>query len=341
MSIKEFTIEEAIIHVLDTGCDDPILNERCLNLNKDDINLFITKHLEKILKDDELFLGEFISEPSFIGVLNQFLNGEEDLINTSKEISQKFFEVLYEYGGSNSCDLLFLKIKTEIGDGLCMLKLDYIKNYTHKIEYDNDSHQLNIDIISQLISLPNSSQKVMKACLFLKDLNGEFNVMFLDKPCKNSTESVNYFRNEFLKCEKVHSSFSKTKELIEYAEKWTRKNIKDDADKAFSIREKLREKLTNNERVNVNIVAREVFEDKSDIDNFIDFVELNGIDGDVCVDKEYVNKKYERIRLKIDKDIDLYVNNDSFYDPNRFEVKRNGDGSLNITIKYILNYHER
>lgn len=269
------------------------------------------------------------------------MNGEIDLINISKEISEKFFYILCEYGGGYSCDLLFLKIKTEVGDGLCMMKLDYIKNYVHKIEYDDQSGKMKIDIISQSIALPNFYQKIMNACLFLKDLNGEFNLMFLDKSYKNSIETQYYFKNEFLNCEKVHSNFSKTKKLIEIAEKWTRKNIKDDADKAFFIRESLREKLTNDEILNINGFAREIFEDKNVIENFVDFVELNGIGGDVVVDKEYVSKKYERIRLKIDRDIDLYINKDSFYDPNRFEVKRNGYGSLNITIKYILNYHER
>lgn len=62
MNIKEFSIEQAIIHVLDIGCDAPILNEKCLDLHNSEINLFLTKHVEKILKDDELSLGEFVRE---------------------------------------------------------------------------------------------------------------------------------------------------------------------------------------------------------------------------------------------------------------------------------------
>ena len=50
MKIKEFKIEEGIIHVLDVNCDYPILNENYLNLSNEEINLFLTKHMEKILK---------------------------------------------------------------------------------------------------------------------------------------------------------------------------------------------------------------------------------------------------------------------------------------------------
>lgn len=339
IKITEFKIEEGIIHVLDTGCDDPILNDKYLNLSNEEINLFLTKHVEKILKDDEIYLGKFIREPYFLENVCKFLNEDFNLIDISREISKVFFDLLHEYGGGISCDLLFLKLKTEFGNALCMIKLDYTKNYIHKIDYVDE--KLKIDIVPQSIALPNISQKIMKACIFVKDLDDKFNLFFIDKVYKNSTETQNYFKDEFLHCEKIHSNSSKTRDLIYAAEKWTRKNIKDDADRAFFIRESLREKLTDGENLNINSFAREVFDEKNVIENFVDFVESNGIEGDIVVDKDYVNKKYERIRLKIDKDIDLYINKDSFYDVNRFEVKRNGDGSLNIIIKYILNYYEK
>lgn len=339
MKIREFKIEEGIIHVLDMNCDDPILNEGYLNLSNEEINSFLTKHLEKILKDEELNLGRFHKEPEFISKVYGFLNDEFNLIDVSKEISEKFFTILYEHGGGVSCDLLFLKLNTEFGNALCMIKLDYMKNYIHKIEYVDE--KMKIDIIPQSITLPSTSQKIMKSCLFIKDLEGKFNLMFLDKVCKNSLESQNYFKDEFLNCEKIHSDSSKTRDLISVAEKWTRKNIKDDADKAFFVRESLRDKLIKDESLNLNGFAREVFDDKSTIESFVDFAECNGIEGEINIDKDYVDKKYERIRLKIDKDIDLYINKESFYDINRFEVKRNGDGSLNMIIKYILNYNEK
>ena len=221
-----------------------------------------------------------------------------------------------------------------------MIKLDYVKNYVHKIEYVEDKMQ--IDIIPQFITLPSNSQKVMKSCLFIEDLENNFNLLYLDKNYKNSHENSNYFKEDFLKCFKVYSDYYKTKELISVAEKWTRKNIRDDADSAFFVRESFKDKLNNEENLNINEFAREVFKnDRDKIESFVDFIESNGIEGEVVVDKDYIHKKYERIRLKIDRDIDLYINKESFYDINRFEVKRNGDGSLNMIIKYVLNYNEK
>lgn len=340
MKIKEFKIEEGIIHVLDMNCDYPILNEDYLNLSNEEIELFLIKHIEKILKDDDLDLGKFHKEPKFISGVHEFLSGKSNLLEVSRNISEYFFNILVKYGGGASCDLLFLNLKTEFGNALCMIKLDYIKNYIHKIDYIDD--KMKIDIIPQYITLPNISHRVNKACIFLKDLEDGFNLFFLDKLPTGVMKGNTYFKDKFLNCERILSNVSKTKDLISLTEKWTRKNIKDDADKAFEIRESFREKILNEGILNVKSLAKDIFmDDEDNLESFINFTGNNGLDGEVEIDKGYVSKKYDRIRLKIDKDIDLYINRDSFYDVNRFEVKRNGDGSINMTIKYIINYNEK
>lgn len=49
----------------------------------------------------------------------------------------------------------------------------------------------------------------------------------------------------------------------------------------------------------------------------------------------------KRTRLKIDKDIDLYINEETYNDSSRFEIKRNGDGTINMIIKQVRNYVEK
>ena len=47
------------------------------------------------------------------------------------------------------------------------------------------------------------------------------------------------------------------------------------------------------------------------------------------------------MRLKIDKDIDLYINEETYDDTARFEIVRNGDGTINMIIKHVSNYIEK
>ena len=71
------------------------------------------------------------------------------------------------------------------------------------------------------------------------------------------------------------------------------------------------------------------------------FMKGNGLEEEVAVDKAWVEKKLKRIRLKIDKDIDLYINEDAYHDNSKFEIQRNGDGSINMIIKHVINYIEK
>ena len=76
-------------------------------------------------------------------------------------------------------------------------------------------------------------------------------------------------------------------------------------------------------------------------EEFRTFVKAQGLNDDVQVDKTWVEKKLKRVRLKIDKDIDLYINEEVYHDNNRFEIQRNGDGSINMIIKHVMNYIEK
>lgn len=71
------------------------------------------------------------------------------------------------------------------------------------------------------------------------------------------------------------------------------------------------------------------------------YVKEQGVGDHVEVDKQWVENKLKRVRLKIDKDIDVYINEETYDDSSRFEIVRNGDGTINIVIKHIKNYIEK
>ncbi|MEA4849118.1 MAG: nucleoid-associated protein, partial [Clostridiaceae bacterium] len=52
-------------------------------------------------------------------------------------------------------------------------------------------------------------------------------------------------------------------------------------------------------------------------------------------------KKLKRKRLKVDKSIELYIDNEVYNDKDKFQIKRNGDGSIDIILKNVKNYIER
>lgn len=342
--IKEINIMEAVIHILDNNSDEPVLNEYSLELNEDTYN-FLLKHLERCFKDEELKYAKFNSGRSIVKEISQeYLNGENTLIEVSKELANQLFHQMKGNGNIPSCDLLIISIVTEYGPMLVILKMDYVKNFTHKIDFIEN--KIGINIIPQSAGLPSSSQRIQKGA-FIKPIkeDQEFNLMVIDKQSKAKEKEEygsNYFINNYLGCTPIANERDMTKTFLNAAENFTRNHVTEDAVKAETIRTAVKKSLREDEIIDVEKISDNLFgEDPVNKARFKEFVTAQGIEDEVKVDKEWVEKKLKRVRLKIDRDIDLYLNEEAYHDTDRFEIQRNGDGSINIVLKHIMNYIEK
>ncbi|OOL97925.1 37-kD nucleoid-associated bacterial protein [Clostridium acetobutylicum] len=342
--INEVTINEAIIHVLDNSSEGVVFNEVELELNEETYE-YILKHIQKCLKDEELKYAVFNVERNLAKELSQeYLDGKSDIVSVSKELASQLFVIMKSNGNIPSCDLLTAAITTEYGRMLVVLKMDYVKNYTHNIDVVDDKVEINI--IPQFIGLPSSGQKIQK-CAFIKPIREEnnFDLMVIDKNSGKKDEDEygsNYFINNYLGCKIINNERDLTKTFVKSAEKWTQKNLKDNADAAELVRTSIKKRLKEDDSININEVSDEIFgENKEAKDNFVEFIKKQGIEEKIELDKQWVENKMKRTRLKIDKDIDLYINEETYNDSSRFEIKRNGDGTINMIIKQVRNYVEK
>jgi hypothetical protein len=342
--IKEITINEAIIHILDNNSDEPVLNEFMLELN-DDLYKFLLKHIERCMKDEELKYAVFNSGRNIVKEISQeYLNGGNDLLLVSKELARQLFILMKSNVNIPSCDLMVVSFSTEYGPMLGVLKMDYVRNYTHKIDFIEE--KIGINIVPHTAGLPAGGQKLQK-CAFIKPIreNMNFNLMVIDKVNKNKEGEEygsNYFIGNYLGCSIVTNERDMTKGFLKAAETWTRSNVNTDADKAENIRSTIKQKLKSEEHLDIRELSEDLFKDsetaKSD---FVQYIASQGLEEKVAIDKQWVEKKLKRVRLKIDKDIDLYINEEAYQDSSKFEIVRNGDGSINMLIKHVINYIEK
>ncbi|MCJ7689719.1 MAG: nucleoid-associated protein [Clostridiaceae bacterium] len=337
--IKEININEAIIHVLDNNADEPILNEYALELDEEKYN-FLLKHIKKCLKDEEIKYGVFNEETNIVKDFSQeYLNGENNLLDVSKELAKQMFILMRTKGSIPSCDLIMVSFTTEFGPILGIFKMDYIKNYVHTIEFVDD--KLGIDIVPQFTGLPGSAQRIQK-CAFIKPIRDEnnFDLMIIDKKSKskeNEEYGSNYFTEDYLGCTTFDNKRDITKNFVESAEKWTQNTFPENADKAETVRSTIKRKLREEDNIDVRELSEEMFPENNDtVEKFVDFIAEQGISENINLDKQWIDK-----RLKIDKDIDLYVNTETDNDNSRFEIQRNGDGTIKMVIKHVSNYVEK
>ena len=343
--ISDINIQEGIIHIVDSNSDEPILNEYSLQLNED-IYKFLHKHIEKCFNDEELKYAVFNPERNIVKELVQdYLNGiENDLIGLSQELARQLFIIMKGNVNIPSCDLIIVSIITDQGPMIGILKMDYVKNFTHQVEFKES--KIGIDIVPQSAGLPASSQRIQKAA-FIKPIREEqrYNLMVIDKQRKSKDEEeygANYFISNFLGCSIINNERDMTKTFLKATENWTRSNIVEDADKAERIRTTVKAKLKEEDTINIDELSNELFKENPQVKNdFSSFVKSHGLEDEVAIDKQWIEKKLKRVRLKIDRDIDLYINEEAYHDNTRFEIQRNGDGRINMIIKHGMNYLEK
>lgn len=340
--IKEININEAVIHILDNNADSAILNEYALDLNEE-THSFLLKHIRRCLNDESLRYAFFNKEKNVIkDISQQYLNGENNILDVSKELAKQMFIFMRSKGDIPSCDLLTVAFSTEYGMFLGLFKMDYIKNFMHSIE--TVENKIGIDIIPQFTGLPSSSSRIQK-CAFVRTIrtDNEYDLMIIDKRSKNSVEyGSNWFIDNYLGCKVVDNERDQTKKFLNVAERWTRIAFSENADKQEHVRKELKKKLKEEDKINIEGFSEEVFENNPELqESFRTFATESGVKDVIEVDKDYIDKKLKRVRLKIDKDIDLYISEEAYNDLNRFEIKRNGDGSINMILKHILNYIEK
>jgi len=342
--INDININEAVIHILDSNGEEPVLNEYSLELDED-IYKFLYRHIEKCLKDDELKYARFNTERNIVKeVVQDYLNGiDSDLINLSKELARQLFVIMKGNINIPTGDLIIVSITTDQGPMIGILKMDYVKNFTHEIQFVDQ--KIGIGIVPQVAGLPGSGQKIQKAA-FLKPIREDekYNLMILDKQ-KSSKEDeygANYFINTFLGASIIINERDMTKTFVKAAENWTRKNITEDAGKAEEIRTAIKTKLKAEDTINIESFSEELFNEHPQVkEDFSNYIKQQGLSEEVAVDRTWVDKKLTRVRLNIDKQIDLYINEDTYHDSSKFEIQRNGDGTINLIVKNVMNYIEK
>ncbi|APH22365.1 nucleoid-associated bacterial protein [Clostridium botulinum] len=342
--IKEVNINEAVVHILDNNSEEPVLNEYKLRLD-DECYKYILKLIDKCLKDECLRYAKFNEEKNVVKEISQeYLNGQNDLLDVSKELARQLFILMKGNDSISSCDLMIVSISTEYGPMLAILKMDYVKNYIHVV--DMVENKVGIDIVPEFTGLPASAQKIQK-CAFIKPIreNQEFNLMVIDKQKKIKTSEEygsNYFINKYLGCNIIENERDSTKAFVQATEKWSKINLNEDAATSEKIIRTVGKLLKEKDTIDIEEVSNDIFGENSDAKlNYEGFIAEQGIKEKIDVDKEWVDKKFKRIRLKIDRDIDLYIDKESYHDDSRFEVKRVGDGSVNIIIKNVYNYMQK
>ncbi|MEN2774417.1 nucleoid-associated protein [Acetivibrio clariflavus] len=331
-------IKKAVIHVLDKGADEPLLNEFELEINED-IQLFLEKHIIKSMNDDDARKGRFKDGLNIVKEVSyRILSDNDYFLEGSKEIARQLFKAIKTNSSISSTDLIVCLYEDEGVPAVAILKMDYTVSFIHDIEMVENKFKINIR--KQDISLPGVNQRIQK-CAFVMSpmLNNDYELVILDNQISKGAEEpvALFFLNTFLGAELVLDSKACTKILKKETEKWVRDKIKEGEPFAEEVRELVNTAIHEEDEIDIEAFSNRIFGKKEELrDEFVNNLREKGLTHEKFeVDREWVEKRLRKIRLKTDDNIEIMIDYDLFGNRDKFEIITNPDGTKTVIIKNI------
>ena len=154
----EIIIHQAILHVLDTTLDAPVLSGGGMELTAEK-TAYLQNHIEKLLASDEIRECRPLPDSAFRNELEH----NQDFIDLSCRIAGVLFDYMHAHTTIPGADLAVVDFTRDGAPWLGILKLNYKNGYTHYTE-TVEGAPVN-SIIQQRACLPTQSGKVEEGAL--------------------------------------------------------------------------------------------------------------------------------------------------------------------------------
>ena len=154
----EIIIHQAILHVLDTTLDAPVLSGGGMELTAEK-TAYLQNHIEKLLASDEISQCRPLPDSAFRNELEH----NQDFIDLSCRIAGVLFDYMHAHTTIPGADLAVVDFTRDGAPWLGILKLNYKNGYTHYTE-TVEGAPVN-SIIQQRACLPTQSGKVEEGAL--------------------------------------------------------------------------------------------------------------------------------------------------------------------------------
>ncbi len=337
--IESVHVNSAVAHVLDKRLEQPLMGISELEMTED-LHEFFMKHILRSLRSEDAEKAKFVGEGATRLLIRKIFDEPDSFLECTQEMARRLFAIMRPMESVGGGDLAVVRFNSGEARFIGLLKLDYQKAYSHEIRYENEQFDVNLAV--QDTGLPLTHQK-LTACAFIKEdtTDESYDLLLLERATVD--EGPRFFLNRFLGAAKVLDKRDRTKILRKTVEQWTRTNLRNDLDKALQVRSLLNEELLGSAYIDLEAFSEDLFSNASDArEKFNKKMQAVGLlDGEkVEVDRLWVDDKMKTRAIKTDTGFTLRGEHEFFDDPVRFEMRRNGDGSVDYVIKNVRNISE-
>lgn len=321
----EIVIKQAILHVLDTNINSPVLSDCVLEL--DDTTLeFLRLHIMNAFASDNIKQCTFLENSHFCNELQK----KNDFVNFTKLIATSFFNIMIRNVSIPNADLIIAEVSIDNILYLVMLKLNYKSSFIH--HYSENNGLNNNTIIKQRTVLPATNNKVDE--FFFINLS-TLQIKMLEKKYELDGVKDFYISSLILECSQTLPEKVKFRTVKEMAKKALIEHYKDDKMLDGAISSLIVEE-THDNILNINDLKNKIEEVYPLAkDTFISNIESENIEiNDDIVLSPAITRKLEKQSIKMKNGVEIKIPIDALNDKS-IEFINNPDGSISILIKNV------
>lgn len=322
-------INQAVLHVLDTTTDAPVLSGAVMELTAEK-NAYLQYHLEKLFASDELRTCRFLPESAFASELEH----NKDFVDFSCRVAGVMFDYMHAHPTIPGGDLAVVDLTANGRPWLGILKLNYKNGYIH---YTDDTTGTPVNsILQQNIFLPTQSGKVDEGALV--DLS-DGTVRLLEKKYDIDGKKELYLSPVVLQCTTAVPDRKKLAAIQQAATQAVQENYEDREHLEAEVAMLIRNQAVDN-KISVEAVRQQLEEEfPLAAVPFDDYIEKSAV---VESAAETVTVTPSRIRrmesrsIKSQSGIEVKIPAELLSSIEDVEFINDPDGSVSILIKNVV-----
>jgi len=324
-------LKRAILHIGDVHSVLAILSEKELNLRDERIVNYISKHIEKLLKDPRIKKGGFKARGVFAEEMARYKEGSIDFIKMSSIIAEGYLKYIFESDEENNVDIIFVEFAHNEENFIGLIELKSIQAYTHNV--NNSNNMVSNEIIRHFAILPSISQKLKSFAFVNTDTES---ISFIDKTRLLNGQDTYILKDMILKCSNSVSVKETMDAIKSIAITISDESGQNSAKILAKTKNMIRENSEISSELNVEELGEMVFDFSDDLKHkYSEAIKDYGIKGSLSMDKSYAARTTKNHKIKTDTGISITIPVEYFHDSDFVEFENNPDGTISISLKRI------
>lgn len=335
---ENIIVKKLIFHILDGTVGSPVLSDLEYDLDSD-INEYMEKHILKMFKDIDLKKVCFQNDQNDIKIFCvRFKQGEDDFIQTSKNIASITYSFMNENPNIPSADLACILFKKGELEYMGILKFNYKESYIHNIE-DNENGRV-IRIVKQKTALPLATQKIDE-CIFI-NIN-DYSILLKEKKYEIDGEKQFYLSKQILQSTEALSNKEKIDIINKASKRVVKKYCNDDVTKIAEIKTAIAEEFEDSMTINIEKVGDKAFAGNIEMQKiYNEEIEKRGLKEKSIIVNENIEKKVLRKQRLVTSDgIEIKLPASFLSRKDKVEFITNLDGTISIMLKNISEIEDK